>query len=121
MGHAYPEGILTNADLEKMVDTNDEWIITRTGIKQRHKARDDEYTSQFGVKAARQVDADLAQHFFNDVVIVEQPFRVGCVRALVRSRVRELPMRPLQHTGVIAEAAQQTWAGNMAGRSTRDG
>lgn len=54
MGHAYPEGILTNADLEKMVETSDEWIFTRTGIKQRHKARDDEYTSQFGVLAARQ-------------------------------------------------------------------
>ncbi len=54
MGHAYPEGILTNADLEKIVDTNDEWITTRTGIKQRHKAAADEYTSQFAVKAARQ-------------------------------------------------------------------
>src|SRR6187551_2185161 len=54
MGHSYPEGILTNADLEKMVDTNDEWITTRTGIKQRHKAADGEYTSQFGTLAARQ-------------------------------------------------------------------
>jgi 3-oxoacyl-[acyl-carrier-protein] synthase III len=54
MGHAYPEGILTNADLEKMVDTNDEWITTRTGIKQRHKAAPDEYTSQFGTRAAMQ-------------------------------------------------------------------
>jgi len=54
MGHSYPEGILTNADLEKMVDTNDEWITTRTGIKQRHKAEPDEYTSQFGTKAALQ-------------------------------------------------------------------
>ncbi len=54
MGHAYPEGILTNADLEKMVDTNDEWITSRTGIKQRHKAAKDEYTSQFGTKAALQ-------------------------------------------------------------------
>lgn len=54
MGHAYPEGILTNADLEKLVETSDEWIFSRTGIKQRHKARDDEYTSQFGVLAARQ-------------------------------------------------------------------
>jgi 3-oxoacyl-[acyl-carrier-protein] synthase-3 len=54
MGHAYPEGILTNADLEKIVETSDEWITSRTGIKQRHKARDDEYTSQFGVLAARQ-------------------------------------------------------------------
>lgn len=54
MGHAYPAGILTNADLEKIVDTNDEWITSRTGIKQRHKAADDEYTSQFGSKAAIQ-------------------------------------------------------------------
>ncbi len=54
MGHSYPEGILTNVDLEKLVDTNDEWITTRTGIKQRHKAEDHEYTSQFGAKAAVQ-------------------------------------------------------------------
>ncbi len=54
MGHAYPEGILTNADLEKIVDTNDEWITSRTGIKQRHKAAEGEYTSQFGTAAAKQ-------------------------------------------------------------------
>ncbi|MCY7345123.1 MAG: ketoacyl-ACP synthase III [Pyrinomonadaceae bacterium] len=53
-GHAYPSGILSNADLEKIVETTDEWITSRTGIKQRHKAADNEYTSQFGVKAARQ-------------------------------------------------------------------
>jgi len=54
MGQAYPSGVLTNADLEKIVDTSDDWITTRTGIKQRHKAADNEYTSQFGVKAAQQ-------------------------------------------------------------------
>ncbi len=54
MGHAYPSGVLTNADLEKIVETSDEWITSRTGIKQRHKARDDEYTSQFGSLAAKQ-------------------------------------------------------------------
>jgi len=54
IGHAYPEGILTNADLEKIVETSDEWITSRTGIKQRHKAADNEYTSQFGTKAAVQ-------------------------------------------------------------------
>lgn len=53
MGHAYPEGILTNADLERIVETSDEWITTRTGIKQRHKAADNEYTSQFGTRAAQ--------------------------------------------------------------------
>src|SRR5688572_16359261 len=54
MGHAYPSGVLTNADLEKIVDTNDEWITTRTGIKQRRKAADNEYTSQFAVLAGKQ-------------------------------------------------------------------
>src|SRR5919107_2361021 len=53
MGHAFPEGILTNADLERMVETSDEWITTRTGIKQRHKAGEGEYTSMFAVAAAR--------------------------------------------------------------------
>ena len=53
-GHSYPEGILTNADLEKMVETTDEWITTRTGIKQRRKAAPGEYTSLFAVRAARQ-------------------------------------------------------------------
>jgi 3-oxoacyl-[acyl-carrier-protein] synthase III len=53
MGHSFPEGILTNADLEKIVETSDEWITTRTGIKQRHKAAANEYTSQFGTKAAK--------------------------------------------------------------------
>ena len=37
-GHSYPEGILTNAELEKMVETSDDWITSRTGIKQRRKA-----------------------------------------------------------------------------------
>jgi 3-oxoacyl-[acyl-carrier-protein] synthase III len=51
-GHSYPEGILTNAELERMVETSDDWITTRTGIKQRRKAAPGEYTSQFAVRAA---------------------------------------------------------------------
>src|ERR671912_62278 len=53
-GHSYPEGILTNADLAKIVETSDEWITTRTGIKQRRKAAPHEYTSIFAERAARQ-------------------------------------------------------------------
>src|SRR5438093_10106737 len=53
-GHSYPEGILTNADLEKIVETSDEWITTRTGIKQRRKAAPDEYTSQFAARASQE-------------------------------------------------------------------
>src|SRR5438552_9705336 len=53
-GHSYPKGVLTNADLERIVDTSDEWITTRTGIKQRRKAAPDEYTSQFAVRASQE-------------------------------------------------------------------
>jgi len=47
-----PERILTNDDLSRMVDTSDEWITTRTGIKERRVAAKDEYTSHMATKAA---------------------------------------------------------------------
>ncbi|MBR2273442.1 MAG: ketoacyl-ACP synthase III [Alphaproteobacteria bacterium] len=50
-GHYLPTKVLTNDDLSKMVETNDEWISTRTGIRSRHIAADDELTSDMGVKA----------------------------------------------------------------------
>lgn len=50
-----PERVLTNKDLEALVDTNDEWIVTRTGIKERRIARSDEFTSDMGVQAAKNV------------------------------------------------------------------
>lgn len=52
-GSYLPEKILTNDDLSKMVDTSDEWIYTRTGIKQRHIAADNEYTSDLAVNAIK--------------------------------------------------------------------
>jgi len=54
VGEYLPEKILTNADLEKMVDTSDEWITTRTGIKTRHLAAKDEATSDLATKAAKE-------------------------------------------------------------------
>jgi 3-oxoacyl-[acyl-carrier-protein] synthase-3 len=52
-GHYVPERVLTNADLQKMVDTNDEWIISRTGIKERRVAAPEESTSTLAANAAR--------------------------------------------------------------------
>lgn len=52
IGAYVPTKILTNADLETLVDTTDEWITKRTGIKERHIAADNETTSDMGVKAA---------------------------------------------------------------------
>lgn len=53
-GHYVPEKVLTNADLETMVETTDEWIRTRTGIRERRIAAADEYTSHMSTAAARQ-------------------------------------------------------------------
>ena len=53
-GSALPEKIVTNADLEKMVETSDQWITDRTGIKERRQAAPHETTSTLSVKASRQ-------------------------------------------------------------------
>ena len=53
LGSYLPEKILTNADLEKMVDTNDKWITERTGIKERRIAREDQASSDLAVEAAK--------------------------------------------------------------------
>nr|HPN73519.1 beta-ketoacyl-ACP synthase 3 [Candidatus Omnitrophota bacterium] len=71
LGKYLPENVLTNADLEKMVDTTDEWITTRTGIKERRIAADNEATSDMAVKAARNALADAGMQPSDiDVIIV---------------------------------------------------
>ncbi len=52
LGRYLPEKVLTNADLEKIVETSDEWIVSRTGIKERRIAAEGEKTSDLAVKAA---------------------------------------------------------------------
>jgi 3-oxoacyl-[acyl-carrier-protein] synthase-3 len=54
VGSCVPEKVLSNHDLEKIVDTTDDWITSRTGIKERRLAADDEATSDLGAKAALQ-------------------------------------------------------------------
>lgn len=53
-GSYLPEKVLTNDDLSRMVDTSDEWIVERTGIRKRHVASDDEVTSDIATAAARE-------------------------------------------------------------------
>ena len=48
-----PQNVVTNDDLAKKVDTSDEWIIARTGIKQRHFVADDEFTSDIAIEASK--------------------------------------------------------------------
>jgi 3-oxoacyl-[acyl-carrier-protein] synthase III len=57
-GSYLPEKILSNADLEKMVDTTDQWIVERTGINIRHIAREDQATSDLAIEASRRALAD---------------------------------------------------------------
>ena len=53
VGHFVPERVITNADLERLFDTSDEWITTRTGMKERHVAALDQPTSDLALGAAR--------------------------------------------------------------------
>lgn len=58
LGIALPERVMTNADYEKIVDTSDEWITQRTGIKERHIVGEGESTATLGAEAARRALAD---------------------------------------------------------------
>ncbi|WP_353571175.1 beta-ketoacyl-ACP synthase III [Candidatus Albibeggiatoa sp. nov. BB20] len=68
-GGYLPEKILTNADIEKIVDTNDEWIVERTGIKQRHIAGENESTCDMAEHAARQA-LEMAQCQPEDIDLI---------------------------------------------------
>ncbi len=61
VGAYLPEKVVTNADLAKFVDTSDEWIVERTGIRQRHQAAPDQPTSDLAVEAARKALADAGK------------------------------------------------------------
>lgn len=71
LGKYLPGKVLTNKDLERIVDTTDEWITTRTGIKERRLARDDEATSDMATEAAKRAlkDAGLKPEDI-DLIIV---------------------------------------------------
>ena len=71
VGSFLPEQIVTNAHLAKIVDTSDEWIVERTGIRQRHKARDDQPTSDLATEAARRALTDAGRSAAEvDMIIV---------------------------------------------------
>lgn len=71
LGAYLPETVLTNADLAARVDTSDEWIVSRTGIRRRHIARPGETTSDLGLHAARAAlrDADMPVDALDLVVV----------------------------------------------------
>ncbi|WP_347861186.1 beta-ketoacyl-ACP synthase III [Salimicrobium sp. PL1-032A] len=80
IGHYTPEKVLTNKDMEKLVDTNDEWIRTRTGIEERRVAAEGEDTSHMAYKAASSaiedsgVDPEDLDMIIVATVTPDQPF-----------------------------------------------
>jgi 3-oxoacyl-[acyl-carrier-protein] synthase-3 len=86
LGRYVPEKILSNADLEKFVDTSDEWIVQRTGIKERRIAAKDQYTSTLAVAAAQQAldDAGMKGEEIELVICAtvtgDQPFPATACR-----------------------------------------
>lgn len=71
VGSYLPEKIVTNDDLSKFVDTSDEWIVERTGIRQRHQAADDQPTSDLAVQAALRALEDAGRSAADvDMIIV---------------------------------------------------
>ncbi len=68
-GSYLPEKVMTNADMEKVVDTTDEWIRERTGITQRYIAADDEFTVDLAEKAARNA-MDMAGKSKDDIDLI---------------------------------------------------
>ena len=90
-GSYLPEKILTNADLEKMVDTDDQWIRERTGIEERHIAAEGETTSHMGFLAAqRAMEAAGVTAADLDLIILgtTTPARCGALPPSPRPRAR---------------------------------
>jgi 3-oxoacyl-[acyl-carrier-protein] synthase-3 len=83
-GSYLPEKILTNKDLETMVDTTDEWIFTRTGIRERHLAAEGEFTSDMALEAAKNAiisagitvsDIALCMRWQRQIILLRQVLR----------------------------------------------
>ena len=117
-----PERVLTNHDLEKLVDTSDEWISERTGIKQRHIARDDETASDMALAAARRAlesaglsPADL------DMIIVGTISGDVPMPACAAYLQRKLGAGPIPSFDVSAACAGFLYAMSIADQFVRSG
>lgn len=99
IGSYVPEKRLTNKDLEKMVETNDEWIVKRTGIKERRISHEEEFTSDIGYKAVK----DLMERYDKSVEDVDMiivctftpDFNTPSVASLVQAKLG------IKNTGAI--------------------
>ena len=82
-GSYLPARVMTNADLEKMVDTTDAWIVARTGIHQRHIAADGETTCDLAEQAARRAIAAAGIAIDSiDLIIIATTTRIKMTKAI---------------------------------------
>jgi hypothetical protein len=102
-GSYLPEKILTNADLERMVETNDEWIVSRSGIRERHIAADGETTGDLAYHAAvRAMEAagvtaaelDLSSSAPPPPTSSSRPRPAGCSTGWARTAARRSTSTP---------------------------
>ena len=91
LGKYLPEKIYDNAYFESIVDTNDEWITRRTGIKERHIAADNEYTTDLAVNAAKSAieDAGIAPEDIDLVLLatVSPDYFTPCCACIVQDKI----------------------------------
>lgn len=90
-GSYVPERVLTNAELEKMVETTDEWIFTRSGIRERHIAAPQEAASDLGAEAARRAleSAGVAPESVQLIIVatISPDMVFPCTACLVQTRI----------------------------------
>ena len=121
-GVSVPEPILTNDDIAKMVDTNDEWIRDRTGIRERHIAREDQYTSTLAVEAAIKAlqVANLAPTELDLIIVTSSSpeYIFPATACLVQDRIGATKAGAFD---LLAACSGFIYAVNMAAQSIRSG
>lgn len=94
MASYLPERILTNADLEKMVETSDEWILSRVGISERRIARPDEGSSDMGAEAAKKLffEQNISPDSIDLILVATMTpdYLAPSTAALIQSKVRAM-------------------------------
>lgn len=121
-GVSVPEPVLTNDDLAKMVDTTDEWIRERTGIRERHIAREDQYTSTLAVEAALKAlqVANLAPTELDLIIVTSSSpeYIFPATACLVQDQIGATKAGAFD---LLAACSGFIYAVNMAAQSIRSG
>lgn len=121
-GISVPEPVLTNDDLAKMVETNDEWIRDRTGIRERHIAREDQFTSTLAVEAAIKAlqVANLAPTELDLIIVASSSpeYIFPATACIVQDQIGATKAGAFD---LLAACSGFIYAANMAAQSIRSG